>query len=348
MACNSDWKASEKLRNDLEKYVRENIKKCEILDYVKRDYPDYPWSMATLSRRLRYFDIKYINYETPLNAVTDAVSKELNGPGRCLGYRALNQKLRNEHNIKVPRHLVHNVLKELDPEGLESRALNKKTKKPKFPFSSEGPLWLASLDGHDKLCGYQNWTFPLCIYGCLDTFSRKILYLFVSRSNSDPMIVGKKYLEYLTEHRVMPRFLRLDKDTETCKMSTLHAFLVAKRELWRTLWIPLYMVLPRRIKSSAGGVTCTNGLSNILKNIWPIYFKEDTTILTMPTTDSWWHTFSYQSFRESATFLLTTGTRIVFGNKRIFCFQQACPTICFPFQNNMGAHIVEFRSKKSI
>ena len=126
MACNSDWKASEKLRNDLEKYVRENIKKSEILDYVKRDYPDYPWSMSTLSRRLRYFHIKYINYETPLNAVTDAVSKELNGPGRCLGYRALNQKQRNEHNIKVPRHLVHNVLKELDPEGLESRALNKK------------------------------------------------------------------------------------------------------------------------------------------------------------------------------------------------------------------------------
>ena len=94
--------------------------------------------MATLSRRLRYFDIKYINYETTLNAVTDAVSKELKGPGRCLGYRASNQK-----------HLVHNVLKELDPEGLESRALNKKTKEPKVPFSFERPLWLASLDGHD-------------------------------------------------------------------------------------------------------------------------------------------------------------------------------------------------------
>ena len=94
--------------------------------------------MARLSRRLRYFDIKYINYETPLNAVTDAVSKELNGPGRCLGYRALNQKLRNEHNIKVPRHLVHNVLKELDPEGLENRALKKKLRNQKFHFHLKG------------------------------------------------------------------------------------------------------------------------------------------------------------------------------------------------------------------
>ena len=118
--------------------------------------------MATLSRRLRHSHIKYINYETPLEAVTNAVAQELNGPGRCLGYRALNQKLRNEHNVKVPRHLVYSVLTEMDPEGLEGRAVNKKINRKKVPFSSEGPLWVVSLDGHDKLCGYQCWTFPLC------------------------------------------------------------------------------------------------------------------------------------------------------------------------------------------
>ena len=47
----------------------------------------------------------------------------------------------------------------------------------------------------------------LYLRGALDTFSRKILYLFVSHFNSDPMIVGKKYLEYLKEHRTLPRFL---------------------------------------------------------------------------------------------------------------------------------------------
>ena len=26
-----------------------------------------------------------------------------------------------------------------------------------------------SLDGHDKLCGYKKATFPLCIYGGMDT-----------------------------------------------------------------------------------------------------------------------------------------------------------------------------------
>ena len=41
---------------------------------------------------------------------------------------------------------------ELDPEGLEARNLETK-KKPKGQFTSEGPLWVVSLDGHDKLCG---------------------------------------------------------------------------------------------------------------------------------------------------------------------------------------------------
>ena len=221
MACNFDWKYDEKLKTDLDKYVLQNFRKSEILDFVKRDYLEYPWSTATLSRRLRHFDIKYIDYETPLEAVTEVVSKELDGPGRCLGYRALNQKLRTVHNIKVPRHLVYNVLTEMNPDGLEARAVEKKIKRKKIPFTSEGSLWLASLDGHDNYV-------DLHFYGCLDTFSRKIMFLFVSHSNSNPLIVGGKYLEYLTKHQIMPRFLRLDKGTETGKMSAVHAFLIDK------------------------------------------------------------------------------------------------------------------------
>lgn len=218
----------ERLKNNLNQYVKENLKRSEILDFVKRDFPEYPWSIATLDRRLRHFEIRYINYATLLQTVTNAVSMELEGPGKLLGYRALNQKLRTVHDVKVPRHFVHNVLAELDPDGLEARGLQKKAKRPKLAFASNGPLWVVSLDGHDKLCGYQNWTFPLCIYGCLDTFSRKILFLFVSHSNSDPQVIGKKYLEYLCQEQIMPSYLRIDKGTETGKMATLQVYLVNK------------------------------------------------------------------------------------------------------------------------
>ena len=85
---------------------------------------------------------------------------------------------------------------------------------------------MVSLDGHDKLCGYQNSTFPLGVYGCIDTFSRKILFLFVCYSNSNPLVIGKMYLRYLFESEMLPRNLRVDRGTETGKMATIHVFLL--------------------------------------------------------------------------------------------------------------------------
>ena len=226
MASRSEWKEDNQLENDLRKYVSQNLKRSQILDFVQRDFSEYSWSTATLDRRLRHFGIYYINYDTPVEAVSDAVEKELQGPGKLLGYRAMNQKLRTEHNVHVPRHLVYNVMAELDPEGLEARNLQQKKKKKKGHFTSEGPLWVVSLDGHDKLCGYQNSTFPLGVYGCIDTFSRKILFLFVCYSNSNPLVIGKMYLRYLFESEMLPRNLRLDRGTETGKMATIHVYLL--------------------------------------------------------------------------------------------------------------------------
>ena len=165
MASRSEWKEDNQLEHDLRKYVSQNLKRSEILDFVQRDFSEYTWSTATLDRRLRHFGIYYINYDIPVEAVSDAVQKELEGPGKLVGYRAMNHKLRTEHNVQVPRHLVYNVMAELDPEGLEARNLQQKKKKKKGYFTSEGPLWVVSLDGHDKLCGYQNSTFPLGLCG---------------------------------------------------------------------------------------------------------------------------------------------------------------------------------------
>lgn len=173
-------------------------------------------------------DIWYIDQGTLLEEVASAVKHELNGPGQLLGYRAMNQKLRMQHNIKVPRHLVHTMIADLDPDGLDGRNLKKRIKRTKGHLKSDGPLWIISLDGHDKLCGYQNSIFPFGIYGCMDTFSRKILFIFITYSNSNPDIIGKKYLEFLYATRTLPRFLRIDKDTESGKMATIHTYLIDK------------------------------------------------------------------------------------------------------------------------
>ena len=116
----SSWKNDVSLEQDLKDYVRRNLKSKGILDFMKRDYEQYCWSIATLDRtRLRSVDINYIYYDTSLETVQAAVQKGLNGQGNLLGFRALNQNLKMQHEVQVPRNLVHKMLQNEDPEQLE-------------------------------------------------------------------------------------------------------------------------------------------------------------------------------------------------------------------------------------
>ena len=76
--------------------------------------------------------------------------------------------------------------------------------------------------------GFQNSTFLIAIYGCLDTSSRKVVFLRVWTSNSDPSLIGKFYMEFLLDGKKMPTYLRMDKGTETGLMGTIHAYLISK------------------------------------------------------------------------------------------------------------------------
>ena len=107
---NSDWEEDEILKADIEKYVLQSLSRKEILDFVKGDFPHYAWSLGTLSRSLAYFDIKYIQHNIDLQEVENAVPNEIEGPGQLLGYRAMHKKLREVHNVAVPRGLVHDVM----------------------------------------------------------------------------------------------------------------------------------------------------------------------------------------------------------------------------------------------
>ena len=118
---NSDWEDDEQLKSDLQRYVKQNLRRREILDFVRRDFPEYAWSLGTLSRRLAFFGIQYIKYDTDIEEVETAVREEIEGPGQLLGYRAMHKKLREQHNLAVLRDLVHDVMGLVDPEGLQRR-----------------------------------------------------------------------------------------------------------------------------------------------------------------------------------------------------------------------------------
>ena len=124
-----------------------------------------------------------------------------------------------------------------------------------------------SLDGHDKMCGYQKSMFPLCIYGAQDTYSGRIQFLRIWTANNDPNIIGRFYLDYLFESKgnrldlnqfigdnntiifdfanfvllsVLPQNIRVDKGTETGVMATMYCCL---RENYGDLEDPTESVL---------------------------------------------------------------------------------------------------------
>ena len=118
---NPDWENDDNLKADIQKYVLQNLTRKEVLDFLGRDYPQYAWSLPTLSRRMAHFGVKYVDYGTDLKVVEKAVKEETSGPGQLLGYRSMHKKLREHHHLAIPRGLVYDVMTQIDPEGLESR-----------------------------------------------------------------------------------------------------------------------------------------------------------------------------------------------------------------------------------
>ncbi len=59
----------------------------------------------------------------------------------------------------------------------------------------------------------------------LPNASRKILMFRIWKTNSEPSLVGKWYLDLLHAHKVLPHHIRIDKRTETNAMTTIRACL---------------------------------------------------------------------------------------------------------------------------
>ena len=135
--------------------------------------------------------------------------EEMEGPGRLLGIRAMTRKLRVVHDIQVPRDVVNAAMYDLDPDALQERQPCTRDKRKRGQFVTRGVNWTWSLDGHNKLMGFENWTFPLGVYGCYDTASRKVMFLKVWTSNSSPLLVGILII-FSKQRKYLPSFVLIE------------------------------------------------------------------------------------------------------------------------------------------
>ena len=130
-------------------------------------------------------------------------------------------KIRQVNGLNVTRDQVYVVMTDEDPEGLEKRKPILKKKKMKSTSTSVVPNWVLFMDGHNKLMGYQNSTFSLAVYGCIDTASRKLLFIRAWTSNNNPVYPERWYLDYLYEAKTFPDHIRIHKGSETTIMATI-------------------------------------------------------------------------------------------------------------------------------
>eukprot|EP00794_Sanderia_malayensis_P011574 gene11574-12767_t len=139
----------------------------------------------------------------------------ISGPGSWMGYRSMWHRLELE-GIRVPRSVVSIILREVDPEGSD---LRKRHKLKRRKCNNPGPNFAWHIDGYDKL---KPWGFP--IHGGIDGFSRRMLWLNVTRSNSSPDNIALMFLRTVEENKGCPVELVTDLGTENGIAAAIQSF----------------------------------------------------------------------------------------------------------------------------
>ena len=75
------------------------------------------------------------------------------------------------------------------------------------------------IDGKDK-----QKRVGFAIHGCIDGFSRKLIWLFLSTTNNDPLVAANFYLKAITNLGRAPNTLRMDLGTENVYCEELQVF----------------------------------------------------------------------------------------------------------------------------
>ena len=173
-------------------------------------------SMSTLKRTLRRLKLRRRKDYSDLLDVAMFITKEHQTSGQLYGYRWMHLKC-IQNNLRVPRDTVYEIMKILDPEGIAAR---KRHRLRRRQYKSKGPNFVWHIDSYDKLKPY-----GIAINGCIDGFSRNIVWLEASTTNSDPKVVAYYYIQAVKRKAGCPRRIRSDMGTENTYIEQMQIFL---------------------------------------------------------------------------------------------------------------------------
>ena len=91
--------------------------------------------------------------------------------------------------IRVPRKIVQEMLKDLDPDGTAERKSHRLQRRT-YTITEDQTMF-----GIVMAMIYELKPFGFPIHGCIDGWSRKMLWLHVTRSNNSPHNIADYYLD---------------------------------------------------------------------------------------------------------------------------------------------------------
>lgn len=112
---------------------------------------------------------------------------------------------------------IRQIIKLIDPQGVELRRAQRLRRRQ---YNTKGPNALWHMDSYDKLKPY-----GIGINGCIDGFSRFVIWMEAYITNNYPKVVADYYIQCVTRLGGCPERIRADNGTENGHVANMQVFL---------------------------------------------------------------------------------------------------------------------------
>ena len=206
------------LEEILTSYLYAGFTYTEILEFLNV-YHGQKISLSTLKRRFKALGLHrrpLVPWRATIKEVNNAVQKELDASGSNLGCSRIWASLKRQ-KILVRKKDVGKAILELNAEGVQQR---KRRKFVSRIYGNLGPNYVWHIDGHDKLK-----PFDFSVHGCIDGFSRKLIWLEVTSVNTVSEIISQYYLKAVKRFKSVPKKIKAHDGTEHSLIEPIHIYL---------------------------------------------------------------------------------------------------------------------------
>jgi len=202
------------LNKTIKNYFDMGLNYSEIIEFLHKN-DNISMSLRTLKRILKSLSLARRKNFSSIATVADFLASQVQGSSQLHGYKWMHLKC-IQNGFTVKQETVRYLLNDLDPEGV---AIRKRKRLRRRQYHNKGPNYLWHTDCYDKLKPY-----GIPISGCIDGFSRYILWLEAAPTCNDPRVIGGFFLNAVSTLKGCPTSLRTDAGTENRHIEQIQTF----------------------------------------------------------------------------------------------------------------------------